>query len=583
MTACIHATMLCIIIMNLKIKYITSFFFFIVLFTGFAHAQKEKKSARKQSEKPNKSPGQEELQQSENYFIDGMKYCMLELYAKALQKFEKAHELNPENAAINYKIADLLAEDNKYFNALPYAKNAVSLNDQNKYYYELLAEIYERQLNFNEATKVYQKLLKKVPGTELYLFDLANVYSQQGKYDDVIKTYNKIEILHGINEDISKKKQQIYLKHNELNKAIEVGEELINAYPEVTIYKLELAELLISNDKFDEAITLLEKVLSLNPDNPLPRLRLSDIYKAKNNSVELFNQLEIVFQNPKLNIDAKVGILLSYIRLLSNNNIQEKVLRLGKTTTEVHPDEAKAFAVYGDLLAICNIKDKAVESYLKAISMDNSHYKIWEQLIILESELNEVDSIIAHSAQALELFPNQAMLWHYNGMGYLLKNDHSNAVKSFEQGKKMSANNTELLSMFNSQLGDAYNGLKKYEKSDAAFEEVLKYDSNNSHALNNYSYFLSLRSEKLNIARKHAEKLTIRFPQNPTFLDTYGWVLYKQQQYDEAKKVLERAVTYTKKGIIIEHYGDVLFKLGEKDLAVQQWKKPKNQVIPLIS
>ena len=67
-------------------------------------------------------------------------------------------------------------------------------------------------------------------------------------------------------------------------------------------------------------------------------------------------------------------------------------------------------------------------------------------------------------------------------------------------------------------------------------------------------------------------------------MDTYAWVLYVQKDYKKARVFLEKAVELndkaaqygkTKSAVIVEHYGDVLYKLGEKDKAVEVWKKAK--------
>lgn len=62
-------------------------------------------------------------------------------------------------------------------------------------------------------------------------------------------------------------------------------------------------------------------------------------------------------------------------------------------------------------------------------------------------------------------------------------------------------------------------------------------------------------------------------PDNDTYLDTYGWVLFVNGDYKEAKEYLEKAASTSKSADVISHYGDVLFKLGQKEKAIEQWKK----------
>ena len=91
-----------------------------------------------------------------------------------------------------------------------------------------------------------------------------------------------------------------------------------------------------------------------------------------------------------------------------------------------------------------------------------------------------------------------------NGTANLIQNNHEEAVESLESSKRLSSNNAELLSQINAQLGDAYNGLGNHIKSDQAYEEALEHNADFDHVLNNYSYFLSLRKEKLERARKES-------------------------------------------------------------------------------
>jgi len=105
---------------------------------------------------------------------------------------------------------------------------------------------------------------------------------------------------------------------------------------------------------------------------------------------------------------------------------------------------------------------------------------------------------------------------------------------------------------------------------------VLAKNPQNVVALNNYSYYLALRKQKLDVAFRNAKKLAESYPENHNFQATYGVVLYKQNKLQEAKKVLEKALSIKETAIIAEHYGDVLFKIGEKEKALAYWQKAQS-------
>src|SRR6185369_7583964 len=101
------------------------------------------------------------------------------------------------------------------------------------------------------------------------------------------------------------------------------------------------------------------------------------------------------------------------------------------------------------------------------------------------------------------------------------KNHYREAISSLEQTKKLSSSNPNLVNEINGMLGDAYNSVKEYAKSDKAYDEALTANPNNNFVLNNYSYYLALRKENLEKAEKMAALAIKNQPGNSSFLDTY--------------------------------------------------------------
>ncbi|MBP7180035.1 MAG: tetratricopeptide repeat protein, partial [Dysgonomonadaceae bacterium] len=111
-----------------------------------------------------------------------------------------------------------------------------------------------------------------------------------------------------------------------------------------------------------------------------------------------------------------------------------------------------------------------------------------------------------------------------------------------------------------------------------SYEKSLKLNPQNLPVLNNYSYYLSLEKRDLDKAEQMSSITVKAEPTNPTYLDTYAWILYEQGAYTMAKIYIENAVKYSENepsAEILEHYGDILFKTGEPEKALEQWKKAK--------
>ena len=103
--------------------------------------------------------------------------------------------------------------------------------------------------------------------------------------------------------------------------------------------------------------------------------------------------------------------------------------------------------------------------------------------------------------------------------------------------------------------------------------------------LNNYAYYLSLSGKQLDKAYAMSQKTITAEPDNATYLDTFGWILYKMGKFIEAKAIFRHAMIYggTDSAVILDHYADVLYALGEKDAAVVYWEMSyKKDPDPLV-
>lgn len=121
------------------------------------------------------------------------------------------------------------------------------------------------------------------------------------------------------------------------------------------------------------------------------------------------------------------------------------------------------------------------------------------------------------------------------------------------------------------QLGLVYDVLDQVDSSEHAYQRVLALDQDNHLACNNYAYLLATNKRSLDKARILSWRAVQQMPTNPSYLDTYAWVLFQQGLTDEAKKYIERAISKGATATHYEHYGDILEALGLLDDAVRAW------------
>jgi len=545
-------------------------------------SQKRKNS---QESKPNEI----RLREAEFFFSEAEKYFILEDYAKALLYFQRVSELNPTNATVHYKIAEVLAKGTKEEDIQKAAQSielALKYEKKNKYFYLLASNIYANLGQFEKATAALETMMKEVKGTEDYLFELAALYLYDKKEDEALKVYNRAEDIMGVNEVSSQQKQRIYLDKGKIPEALAESEKLLQAYPDEERYVLGFAETLSMNGQRSKAIQYLENFIKDHPEAGNAKMVLAGLYKDDGQEEKSRSYVLEVFDDPQVNVSSKVLMMGTYNAMLSQNQskkindpeLETFVVNLFKKLETNYSSDPNVHLVGGDLYMTLEKDEEAKREYLKAVRSGSASFEAWQNLLYLETQSNQIDSLIAHSEEALEMFPNQAMVHYFNGYGHLRKKQYREASYSLEQAKKLSTSNPAFVSELNGMLGDCYNATKEYSKSDQAYEEALVFNPNNDIVLNNYSYYLALRKENLEKAEKMAAQLVKNFPENPSYLDTYAWVLFERGKYKEAKKTIEKAIQSGQgTATHFEHYGDILFQLGDIDNAVKQWQKAKQK------
>jgi tetratricopeptide (TPR) repeat protein len=195
----------------------------------------------------------------------------------------------------------------------------------------------------------------------------------------------------------------------------------------------------------------------------------------------------------------------------------------------------------------------------------------------LDFELNVLDSAIVHCDEALHEFPTEGFLLFQKGFAQYLQSKNAEAIASFEKALPLVKDTDGWFTQLYGLLGDAYHSKTRYLESDACFEKVLAINPGEEHVLNNYSYYLSLRKDKLDKAAQMSKSLVDKFPENGTYLDTYAWVLFQQKDYVGALKFMERALKDEKQNssTVWEHYGDALSQNNRILDAIKAWKMAK--------
>jgi tetratricopeptide (TPR) repeat protein len=513
----------------------------------------------------------------QGFFFEGLRLKTLGDFDGALQQFMACLSMNGKDAASMYEVAYIYMLTNQSDQALFFIESACQIDKENVWYQQLLASVLVENQKYSKALATYEKLLELDPFNQDWFFEIARSYLLSGQPKNAIKTYNRLEKIIGLNEPLIQQKKNILLEIgdkkgaiNEIKKLLELDSTNLQA-----LNDLAQTYSLLNNTKAETET--LERILEIDPTNGTALLILSDTYRANGETEKAFDVTKKAFQSTSLNIDSKMRRLLSYYDLGTDTSILKYAFELIEVLKQTHPSDAKPFTIAGDYYYRSNEFQLAATNFEKALEFDPSRYPIWQQLMIIYFDFKDYEKVASLAQRCLELFPSQTTAYYFSGLANLQLKNYEKSIKVLETGLFFIVNNNPLKGQFYTAIGDAFHGQEDHEESDKAYSKALEIDPNDPYVLNNYSYYLSLRSENLEQARIMMQNCVELKPGVSSYEDTYAWVFFKLKDYQNALKWLEKAMESggDASSTIVEHYGDVLFFLGKKEAALVQWIKAK--------
>ena len=502
--------------------------------------------------------------------ISGDLYTADSIYKKCLL-------LNPNSGVVNFELSGLYISLDQPQKALEYANKSVVISPENEWYLANLAVLYKKIENHKKSAESFSKLVAYKPEKISYLFSLTEELLKINSYKKAIKVLDVIEKKIGIKEEISIQKHQIYLFLKNKKKAIIELEKLISNEPENISRLGLLAEYYENVNKSELAKSILNKMHSIDSSNGLVRLSLFQYYYKNKQYKKGYKELLLVMNSNNIDINLKKQILLqiSYDKS-SPYNISE-VCDLAQSFLSFDSKNSDILLLMGEFKMLLRKEDTACYFIRESLKINPLPFSAWFKLISSTLSRNKFDITINDAQMAIENHPNQPFPYLAIGVALNRKKEHTKALNELLKGKDLVFDDNFLESNFLQEIGDSYYGQEKFKISFDYYEMSIALDSNNFILLNNYSYYLALRKTKLERAKELMIKVISKFPNNSTYLDTYGWVMFQLGEYSESEKFLFKAIINSdgQSGEILEHYGDVLYKLKKIDEANVFWNKSK--------
>ncbi|MEI6437933.1 MAG: tetratricopeptide repeat protein [Candidatus Omnitrophota bacterium] len=171
--------------------------------------------------------------------------------------------------------------------------------------------------------------------------------------------------------------------------------------------------------------------------------------------------------------------------------------------------------------------------------------------------------------------PSSGEFPRYLGQLYYSRGLDEKAMEQFAAALKLEPKNTALLYI----LGTYYlNGSRRAEGL-GLVKQCLSLEPSNADCLNSLAYAYAEDNINLDEALAHVNAALKAEPDNAAYLDTRGWLYYRQGQYPQALKELMRADSLLKDPEILGHIAEVYLKLGSPEEARKYQQLQQEQVL----
>ena len=521
----------------------------------------------------------EQQRKYDYFFLEAMRMKGKNEYDAAFGLLQHCLDINPTASSALYEISQYYMFLRQVPQGQVALEQAVAFAPDNYWYSQGLVSLYQQQNELDKAAALLEKMVTRFPSKQDPLFSLLDIYSRQEKYNDVISTLNRLEKRLGKNEQLSMEKFRIYLQMKDDKKAFQEIESLVQEYPMDMRYQVILGDVYLQNGKKQEAYDAYQKVLAVEPDNPMALFSMASYYEQTGQKELYQQQLDTLLLNKKVTSDTKISVMRQVIAENEQSSAKDstQVIALFDRMMKQDMDDPQIPMLYSQYLLSKNMEQEAVPVLEQVVDLDPTNKAARLMLVSAAVKKEDYKQIIKVCEPGIEATPDALELYYYLAIAYHQAEQGDSVLSVCNRALEHITPDTrkEVISDFYSIMGDIYHTKKQMTEAYAAYDSALVYNPSNIGALNNYAYYMSVERRDLDKAEEMSYKTVKAEPNNSTYLDTYAWILFEKGNYAEARIYIDNAMKNDgeKSDVIVEHCGDIYFMTGDVEGALKYWKK----------
>ena len=501
-------------------------------------------------------------------------------YPAAVDRYRKLLLAEPSNAAIHYALSKAFVGLGAIDSARLYSEKSVLLNPGNKYYIRVLGSIAHQMHDFGRAAVLYRQLVTLEPGNTEPLSSLALEYLSAEQPEKALAVFQEILAMDPKDKTAQAQVLLMEIKLLHYHDAIGTVMGLIEQGDGKEKLRLTLGELYVQTGQYDLAFKTYRDLLKEDPLFIPAWLALFEVSVQSKNRPVFLEDLNHFYNTNKVSFEQKIDLAkLFVVRSVQDSSFVEPAYAMVDEINKRHPDNAKVYLLRGNAKLLHDQVTPAITDFKKALLMDPDNVEVWEDLVaayLAQKDFRQAERMVF---AAKKRFPKLTLrLRVLEGEVYYQSGHIKKAAMLLENAllQKNAKKDKQLYLQAASTLALCYDKLGVPDKSIRLYETILEVDAGNIFTMNNLAYVLAVQGKELLKAKELAIKAVTAEPENPSYLDTLGWVLFRLGEYEKAREYLEKAERIDlREAEIRDHLSQVYEKLGDHQKAEEMKEKMK--------
>ncbi len=518
------------------------------------------------------------------FFLEALSLREQERYDEAFDFFEHCLWLQPGSSAVSYELYSMYAYLGRKEEALAMMQRAAEGDPGNFWYRSMLAMAYEDEGLNDKAIEVYEAMAEDFSSNSTVFMALASAYVDKGDYARAIGAFDQIERIEGKNEQLTLEKYRLYMMMHNKEKAIGELQELIDEYPDDFTAKVFLGGTYLEFGDTLKAFDIYNSIISADPTNVLVQKSIADYYQRLGNDSLFTDAVEKLLFNERFTGDERLEVIVRFTAYKEQISGVEYNIDLLRRLIKVPVAQSATAELLARYMELKKMPQDSINPILEQILRFEPENNYAQTKLLVSAIKNEnYDEVILRCDTALLYNPEVLELYYFKGVSLHNRDRSEEALATIEAGLSKRTDNdaAEFVSELFAFVGDLYHEFGDTKACYLAYDTALVYNKDNITVLNNYAYFLALDGIELEKALEMSHKTLLREHDNITYIDTYMWILFMLERYQEAKgyaiKLLSLADEADKDAVLYAHCGDIFAKCGDIQRAVELWIKAREK------